>query len=290
MKTVFNLFILFLLTGLFTPAAAERSPAWPVEKSTKLPNGITLHYVEQGDTGGIPVIFLHGITDSWHSYERVLPLLPKTIHAYALSERGHGNSTKPLTGFRPEDFAEDLALFMKHHRIGEAVIVGHSMSSTITQCFAVRHPELVRSVVLVGAFADYNTELMTGFVKELATLKDPIDRKYAEEFQKSTLYRPVPPAYFETVVDESMKAPARVWYGVMSSFLKVNYLSGLRAFRKPTLVIWGEKDTYALRNDQDLLQKAIPGSKLLIYEETGHAVHWEDPERFVRDLLDFTGQ
>ena len=48
----------------------------PVEKTIELTNGVKLQYVEQGDPAGAPVLFLHGITDSWRSFEPVLPHLP----------------------------------------------------------------------------------------------------------------------------------------------------------------------------------------------------------------------
>ena len=49
-----------------------------------LSTGVRMEYVEHGNTEGVPVIFLHGVTDSWRSFERVLPLLPPGIHAFAL--------------------------------------------------------------------------------------------------------------------------------------------------------------------------------------------------------------
>ena len=65
-----------------------------IEKNIELPTGVTLSYVEHGNTDGLPVIFLHGFTDSWHSYEFVLDKFPTKFHAIAISQRGHGNSTK----------------------------------------------------------------------------------------------------------------------------------------------------------------------------------------------------
>ena len=53
----------------------------------KLPNGIELPYVEQGDPTGVPVLFLHGYSDSWHSFEPMLPHLPPSIRAIALTDR-----------------------------------------------------------------------------------------------------------------------------------------------------------------------------------------------------------
>jgi non-heme chloroperoxidase len=53
------------------------------------------------------------------------------------------------------------------------------------------------------------------------------------------------------------------------------------------LVFWGDKDSIFSRADQDLLVKTIPHATLRVYPDTGHALHWEQPEKFARDLLDF---
>ena len=84
----------------------------PVVKSVELPNRVKLQYVEQGDLASTPVLFLHGITDSWHSFEPVLPHLPASIRAFALSQRGHGDSDRPMSGYHPRDFAADVVAFM----------------------------------------------------------------------------------------------------------------------------------------------------------------------------------
>jgi pimeloyl-ACP methyl ester carboxylesterase len=55
----------------------------------------------------------------------------------------------------------------------------------------------------------------------------------------------------------------------------------------PTLIVWGDRDQIAPRAEQDRLREAIPGSTLVVYEATGHAPHWEQPQRFVEDLMGF---
>ena len=60
-----------------------------------LSTGVRLHYAERGNRGGEAIIFLHGYSDSWFSFSRVLPLLSPSYHAFALTQRGHGDSDKP---------------------------------------------------------------------------------------------------------------------------------------------------------------------------------------------------
>ena len=63
--------------------------------TTQLATGVRLHYAERGDREGEAIIFLHGYSDSWFSFSRVLPLLSPEYHAFALTQRGHGDSDKP---------------------------------------------------------------------------------------------------------------------------------------------------------------------------------------------------
>src|SRR5262245_142089 len=119
----------------------------PAIKSVELPGAVRLPYVEQGDPSGVPLLFLHGVTDSWHSFEPVLPHLSPSIHAFALTQRGHGDAGRPASGYRARDFAADVAAFLDALALGPTVIVGHSMGSTNAQRFAIDHPERTRALV-----------------------------------------------------------------------------------------------------------------------------------------------
>ena len=262
----------------------------PVLKSVTLPNHVTLPYVEQGEPSGVPVLLLHGVTDSWHSFERVLPHLPESIHAFALTQRGHGDADRPRAGYGFHDFAADIAAFMNTLDVGPAVIVGHSMGSGVAQRFTLDYPDRVVGLVLLGSFADLRTnpgvaELWDSAISQFV---DPVDPHFVRAFQQSTLAQPVPAAFFETAVHESLKVPARVWKATFATFLHEEWSGELGRITAPTLIVWGDQDTFCPRSDQDTLVAAIPGAQLLVYPRAGHALHWEEPERFAADLVAFT--
>ena len=269
------------------PAFGESSPPEFIVRQIKLSTGVQLEYTEQGDPQGIPVVMLHGFTDSWQSFAPVLPYLPPSLHVFAVSQRGHGNSSKEATSYQPEDFAKDVAAFVKAKRLGPAVIVGHSMGATNAQCFATLFPALTRALVIVGSFAGFDKPVIHDFKKVIDGLSDPVDSLFIVEFQKSTLTRPVNEDRFQAIVDESLKVPAHVWKGVSAGWASAGYLQALRRFDKPVLIIWGDKDAYCPKEDQVLLNNALSNSTLLVYEGTGHANHWEEPERFANDLIEF---
>ena len=107
----------------------------PIIKTVQLPNQVKLPYVEQGNSLGFPLILLHGYADSWRSFERVLPHLPKSIRAFALTQRGHGDASRPTVGYRPHDFASDLVAFMDALHLDTAVIAGGSSGGFVARRF-----------------------------------------------------------------------------------------------------------------------------------------------------------
>jgi pimeloyl-ACP methyl ester carboxylesterase len=264
----------------------------PVIESVELLTRVKLQYVEQGDPSGVPVVLLHGVTDSWRSFEPVLPYLPASIRAFALTQRGHGEADCPAAGYRPQDFAADVAAFMDALDIGQAVIAGHSMGSYAARRFAMDHPERTLGLVLMGSFTNWQENpVVAGFWEDaLSTLEDPIDPGFVREFQEGTLTKPVPPAFFDTIVGESLKVPARVWREAWKALMVADHSGELGGIESPTLILWGDRDVFAPRSDQETLAAAIAGSRLVVYPGAGHAFHWEEPESVADDLATFAGK
>ena len=260
----------------------------PHIKSVDLPTGVTLQYAEQGDPAGTPVLFLHGLADSWYSFDLVLPHLPGSIRALALTQRGHGDSSRPQEDYHYTHFVADAAAFLDALNTPATVVVGHSLGNTTAQRFAIDYPERTMALCLVAApHRLANTEAAQILRDVVAQIEDPVDQVFAEEYQQSTLARPVPPAFLETVVRETMKVPAHVWRDVVAGFTRDDFSSELHEITAPTLLVWGDQDEFATRSDQEAQLAAIAHSRLQVYEGTGHAVHWEQPKRFATDLVSF---
>jgi non-heme chloroperoxidase len=234
-------------------------------------------------------VFLHGVTDSWRSFEHLLAGLPQSIRAFALTQRGHGDSSKPADGYRFADLVADVRAFMDAMAIERAAVVGHSMGASVAMRFAIDHPDRVTRLVLMGAFASLQSEAVQEFWDTgVSTLNDPIPRDFAHGFQVSTLAHPIDAGQLDTFVNESLKVPARVWRSLFKGFLETPDLGPeLARITAPTLIVWGARDEYVPRAEQDVLQQAIPNARLLAYADAGHALHWEDPRRVAADLVAF---
>jgi non-heme chloroperoxidase len=261
-----------------------------VNKVAELPNHLRLPYVEQGDASGVPAVFLHGFADSSRSFDRVLPHIPKFIHAFALTQRGHGDASRPRAGYAVSDFAEDLPSFMDAVRLERAALVGHSMGSAVAQRFAIDHSERTLGLVLIGASATTRgtPEARKYWDAKLAGLTDPVDPAFVREALQQTVVQPVPTAFLDAILEESLKVPAFVWKEAINArWRSEDNPEELQRIAAPTLICWGDRDPRYSRSDQDALAEAIGDSRLLVYPGAGHALHWEEPERFASDLVAF---
>jgi pimeloyl-ACP methyl ester carboxylesterase/tetratricopeptide (TPR) repeat protein len=277
------------LAGLPAKASGASSISRvPVQfSSALLKTGVRLRYAYQGDPNGIPVIMLHGYTDSWFSFSPVLPLLDQKYRVYILDQRGHGESDRPVGGYAMQQFAADVIAFMDAMNIKQATIVGHSMGSFVAQHVAVEAPERVKQLVLVATATTVHTnELARELQRSVNGLSDPVSEKFVHDFQASTTFQQLPNEFLHAVVKESMKLPAHVWREVMTEMISPEVGVPLKKIKTPTLILWGDKDFFP-RSEQDSLVSALPNAVLKVYKDTGHALHWERPEKFATDLQAF---
>ena len=258
--------------------------------TAQLATGIRVHYAEQGDAGGVPVVFLHGWPDSWFSFSRVLENLPPSVHAFALDQRGFGDSERPGGRYRIEDFAADAIAFLDALAIDRADFVGHSFGTFVARKAALTHPDRVVRLVLIGAGESKGNSVLQEVRAAMADLPDPVPKEFAREFQAGTAHAPVPHAFFNRIVTESLKLPSRLWREVFDGILAYDDQHEIARLAAATLLIWGDRDALFPRAHQDALTAAIKGSRLTIYQDIGHCPNWECPERVAADLVAFLEQ
>jgi len=285
-------FLLFVTSNAQSKVCFETGAIYPaheiIPQTITLSNGVTIEYAEKGNENATAIIFLHGYSDSWHSFETVMKLFPPDFHLVSISQRGHGNSSKPQQGYHPKDFAKDLSLFISEKGLGASIIVGHSLGGVVAQQFAISYPGVTKSLVLIDTDANFfDNPGIPEFLNSILKFDKPVDYSFAREFQVSTLAKPIDSLLLAVFIDESLKLPLHVWKGVATGLMEVNFTKDLPKIDAPVLIFWGSKDMFCLKADQDNFEKNLKNETLLVYEGTGHALHWEKPERFVADLVSF---
>ena len=260
-----------------------------VVSAVTLAGGLTLSCAEQGDPSGPALVLLPGPTDSWRSYEPVLDALPQSIRSIAVSQRGHGDSDKPPTGYRVQDFAGDVIPLLDALDVERAVLAGHSGSCLVARRVAIDRPERVAGLVLEASPTTLRGHPgLAAFVASVVSgLQDPIDAGFARSVVVDTSSDEIGPDLVDRLAGELLKVPAHVWQESFAALLDYDDRDELGRITAPTMLIWGDGDGLVGREMQEQLAALIPDTELVVYSGIGHTPRWEDGSRFAADVTAF---
>ncbi|WP_374442615.1 alpha/beta fold hydrolase [Stella sp.] len=258
----------------------------PTLHEVRIEGGARVPYARSGGRSGLPTILVHGLTDSWRSFEGVMARLPGHLPALAPTLRGHGDAARPAGPYDLPALAGEVLGLMDALAIDRAMVVGHSMGAAVSLRLAADHPDRVAGLALLGGFATLDGNPVAVELRAAVDgLVDPVDPGFAREFQASTLARPVPGAFLDMVVDESLKVPAFVWKAALAGLFATD--TALDRVTAPTLILWGDRDALLPRAGQAALAAALTGASLVVFAGAGHGLHWEDPARTAAELARF---
>lgn len=254
-----------------------------------LASGLALSFSDRGDAAAPTVLMLPGPTDSWRSYQPVLDLLPDGVHAIAVSQRGHGESSKPESGYRVEDFAADVVPLLDALDVGRAVLVAHSGSCLTARRVALDHPSRVTGLILEASPTTLrdDAQLLRLVESVVSELEDPISPDFLRSFVADTSSPNVPAELVDLLVEDALAVPAHVWKETFAGLLEYDDRAELPLIRAPTLMVWGDADTLVSAEMQHQLARAIPDASLHVYAGVGHTPRWENPARFSAELVAF---
>lgn len=257
-----------------------------------LGDGVALSYAKQGPARDHAVVLLPGPTDSHRSYGPVLASLPDDLHTVAVSLRGHGDSSKPPTGYAIEDLASDVVPLFDALGIERALLVGHSGSCLVARRVALDAPERVAGLVLEASPTTLrNDPDLREFADSVVSeLPDRIDRDFARSFIADTSTDHLAPGLVDLLVEDLLEVPVAAWREMFASLLDHDDTDQLPGISAPVMLIWGDADPLVPRKMQDELLGLLPIAELRTYTSTGHTPRWQHPERFAQDIAAFAQQ
>jgi pimeloyl-ACP methyl ester carboxylesterase len=265
------------------PAKIDLDAFDALKKSVLLPNGATLAYVPLGDPKGMPVVLIHGYTDSARDWWPLLPYLSPRFRLILVDIRGHGRSSKPECCYTRLDFAYDIKLLLDTLGVKRADIVGHSLGSIIAQTFAEYWPERTRRVVLISSTGGPRPgappkKPAYDYAAQIRQLKEPIDPDSPFMIEWWSSPTPVDPEFLRRQRRDAAAIPLSVWLAVLEQGAVDSDLQRtLPRLTAPTLLIWGSKDPIMEEDVRQTLREALPHAQVKIFDGLGHNPFWEDP-------------
>jgi 3-oxoadipate enol-lactonase len=256
-------------------------------------NGTTLHYE---DTGGDfpPVLFSHGLLFSAEMFSAQVRALAGRYRCIAWDHRGQGRSADPGGRIHTiEQTTDDALALIRALGIGPAHFVGLSMGGFVGLRIAMRHPELLRSLVLLETSADPEPAENVPRYSLLAAIASwfgvgiVVGRVMPIMFSKSWLNDPsraAERAEWRRRLGRNGRGIVRAVRGVIE---REGVAHELGRIRTPTLVIVGEEDVATTPEKAERLVAGIPGATLERVPAAGHSSSIEQPERITALLRAF---
>lgn len=262
--------------------------------------GIELHYIEQGQ--GEPLILLHGGQGDYRSWEPQMKVLSPQYRVISYSRRYHYPNNNPLktTYHSAYTEADDLAALIHKLGLGRVHLIGTSIGAFTALVLAVKHPEMVRSLVLaeppvhewvrdspggVAAYSDFITTIWEPATKAFKAGDDEAAMKiFVNGFMGKGRFENLPPETRAAAMQNSR-------------FFKANTLSSdpfpslskrkVKRLRIPTLIISGENTIKIHKLVTEELARLLPKAEQVIIPKAGHGSPRENPQAFNEAVLKF---
>ena len=254
-------------------------------------NGVDLHYTQAGE--GEDVLLLCGWGDDSSAWDAQVGPFSERYRVTVIDNRGAGQSSLPDGEFTVGDLAADAAALCDAIGVGPAHVMGFSMGGAITQELAIAHPDLTRSLVIVGSWA-FSDRLFQTFVQSscyFAGIADD-DRAFAMFFLGATYSAAVfedgrVDAFCEAVLNNPHPQSLDAFQRTGRAILHHDTRERLGSIAVPALVLHGEEDIICPPRHSREIAGLIPGARLIGVPEQAHQPFQEDPAAFNSTVLEF---
>ena len=236
-------------------------------------NNVNLNYIDYGNKIGKTLVFLHGwgqniqmmkaLGDSFSSENRIVILdLP-----------GHGESTEPTYAWQLTDFVDMLKHFFDNLNIIKPVLIGHSFGGKISLLYASKYE--IDRLVLFGSPFRKEIKKLSLKTKILKSLKKVPVLNNLEEFAK------------KHIGSADYKNATPIMREILVNHVNTDISENVKKINVSTIIIWGTKDYTVSLNEAYELEKLIPDSAVIAYENCTHYAYLENLGQTVNVLNSF---
>jgi pimeloyl-ACP methyl ester carboxylesterase len=259
--------------------------------------GVTYAYRELGPKGGIPVVFfvhLAATLDNWDP--RIVDPIATNHHVITFDNRGVGASTGEVPD-SVEAMADDAYTFIRALGFDTIDIFSFSLGGMVAQALVVKHPELVRKLVLTGTGPaggkDIDKVAGTTYFDILRATLTRSDPKEFLFFNRNVTGKPAAKAFIKRLEERTVDRDAPMKVKGFQTQLKAikkwgrSVPADLSKLSQPTLIANGDNDRMVPSVLSDDLHRRITGSELIIYPDSGHGGIFQFHDRFAPVAVEF---
>jgi 3-oxoadipate enol-lactonase len=232
---------------------------------------------------GPPVVLSHALGLELGMWDALAAALAPRHEVLRYDHRGHGGSAVPAGPYRMDELVDDAARVIREWGAGPVAWVGLSLGGMVGQGLAIRHPELLRSLVLANTTAHYPEAAQAAWAQRIAAVEqggleaiaDMVMERYFHAGFRSG--RPEALAAFRAAL---LRTSAAGYAATCHAVREVDWLERLPQVRCPTLVIAGALDAGAPVAMSQAIAERIPGARLEVLAGASHLSVAEQPQEF----------
>jgi pimeloyl-ACP methyl ester carboxylesterase len=259
--------------------------------------GVTFAYRELGPKGGIPVVFfvhLAATLDNWDP--RIIDPIAKDHHVITFDNRGVGASTGEVAD-SVEAMADDAYTFITALGFDKIDVFSFSLGGMVAQSLVVKHPDLVRKLVLTGTgpAGGKDIDKVAGItywdiLRATLTRSDPKEFLF---FNRNATGKPAAKAFIKRLQERTVDRDAPIKVKALRTQLKAIKKWGrsapadLSKLTQPTLIANGDNDRMVPSVLSEDLHARITGSELVIYPDSGHGGIFQFHDEFAPVAVEF---
>jgi non-heme chloroperoxidase len=259
--------------------------------------GVRLHVIDTGNRAGRPVVFIHGFSQSWMSWQRQMDSeLADEFRLVAMDLRGHGTSDKPRDAYSDcVLWAEDINAVIRELQLEHPLLCGWSYGSIVILDYIRQYGEAaIGGIAFVDGITKLGTEAaFSVLTPELLSLVPGLWATDAEECIRSlgSLLRlcfaqePSPEDMYR-MLGYNVAVPPHVRQALFSRSFDNDDL--LPTLRKPALIVHGAEDAVVKPSIVEQHAASMPHAQVCVLQNTGHSPFWDDSASFNEVLRGFT--
>lgn len=251
--------------------------------------GYSIAYRQRGD--GPPLVLLHGWPTNSREWRAQVDGLADEFRVVAWDAPGAGPSSDPPEEFRLPDWADVLAAFIQVLGLQHVHVGGLSWGAGLALELYRRHPTLVRSLILMGAYAGWAGSLPAATVEQRLQLMERNSQLPPGDWAPKLIRTLVADDAPEETTDELASILAELHPAAtrtaLRAFAEADLRDVLPQIDVPTLIVNGELDVRAPRSVWEPLHSSIPGADLVLIPDVGHMVDMEAPDRVNDEIRTF---
>lgn len=247
---------------------------------------VQLHYREDGDRHGAPVVFANSLGTDLRLWDPILPHLPAGLRIIRYDKRGHGLSSCPTGAYSMGALVREIEALLDHLNVKNCLFVGLSIGGMIAQGLAVKRLDLVRALVLSNTAAKIGQPTM--WTDRIAAVKAGGTEALADSIMQrwfSDSFRDQP--QISLWRNMLVRQPDAGYMGCSAAISGTDFYTPTSGLRLPTLGIAGSEDG---STPPDLVRETlelIPGSTFQLMRDSGHLPCVEHPRDYAKHLTDF---